>query len=151
MSGTAPRKHYSVDRNLMFAEDLTLTATGNIQFAAADVIYRLGPGRMDAMLVISVTAATIADQAVDTLYDFYLQGSDSSTMASNIHILAHLQLGFSAALLGGATVTSVIGRYEVPFQNVVAGTILLDYARMRLVIAGTTPTITFDAWIANES
>ena len=53
MSGTAPRKHYNVDRNIMFAEDLTLTATANVQFAAADVFYKIGPGRMDAVLEVS--------------------------------------------------------------------------------------------------
>jgi len=149
MSGIAPRKHYNVDRNLMFAEDLTLTATGNIQFAAADVIYQLGPGRMDTVLVINVTAVDVSTG--NELYDLYLQGSDSATMASNVHILGHLQLGDSTVLLGGATVDSIIGRYELPFQNVVAGSILLDYARMRLVAAGTTPSITFDAWIAPVS
>jgi hypothetical protein len=149
MSGTAPRKHYNVDRNLMFAEDLTLTATGMIQFAAADVIYRLGPGRMDTVLVISITAIDVSSG--NELYDLYLQASDSATLASNVHIIGHLQVGHSSVLLGGATVSSVVGRYEVPFQNVVAGSILLDYARMRLVAAGTTPSITFDAWIANVS
>lgn len=149
MSGTAPRKHYNVDRNLMFAEDLTLTATANIQFAAADVIYQLGPGRMDTVLVINITAIDISSG--DENYNLYLQGSDSATLASNVHVLAHLQVGHSSILLGGATVSSVIGRYELPFQNVVAGSILLDYARMRLTAAGTTPSITFDAWIAPVS
>ena len=149
MSGTAPRKGYILDRNLMFAEDLVLVATANIQFAAADVIYQIGPGRMDAVLVINITAMDVT--SADELYNFYLQGSDSATLASGVHILAHLQVGAAAVLLGGSTVASVIGRYEVPFQNVVAGTILLDYVRMRLIISGTTPTITFDAFIAPES
>lgn len=151
MSGTAPSKHYNFDRNLAFAEDLTLTATANVQFAAADVIYKIGPGRMDATLVVNVTAITVTDQAADPLYDIYLQGSDSATLASNVYILAHLQLGFSGVLLGGAGVSSIVGRYEVPFTNVVAGSVLLDYVRMRVVIAGTTPSITFDAWIAPDS
>jgi hypothetical protein len=105
---------------------------------------------MDTVLVISITAMDISSG--NELYDFYLQGSDSSTMASAIHILGHLQVGHSSVLEGTASpISSVIGRYEVPFQNVVAGSILLDYARMRLVAAGTTPSITFDAWIAPVS
>lgn len=149
MSGTAPSKHYNWDRNLAFAEDLTLTATGNVQFNAADVIFQIGPGRMDSTLVVSVTAIDISSG--NELYDLYLQGSDSPTLASNVFTLAHLQLGHSSVLLGGANVSSVVGRYEVPFTNVVAGTILLDYVRLRLVAAGTTPSITFDAWIAPVS
>jgi hypothetical protein len=77
-------------------------------------------------------------------------------MASGIYVLAHLQIGHSSVLLGGASQSSTIGRYEVPFTSVVAGAsnlnaVPLDYVRMRLVAAGTTPSITFDAWIAPES
>jgi hypothetical protein len=149
MSGTPTTKHYNVDRNLMFAEDLTLTATGNVQFAAADVIYKIGPGRMDSVLIVNVTALDVA--GADELYDFFLQGSDSPTFASGIHNLAHLQLGAAALLGGGANVASIIGRYEVPFQNVIAGSIMLDFVRLRLVAAGATKSVTFDAWIAPVS
>lgn len=163
MSGTfAPRKHYFYDRNLAFCEDLTLTATGNVQLASADVIYQIGPGRKDGVWLINITALPLAD--TDDVYTFYLLGSDSVTFASGIHILASLTVATTTYKVDVTTgvpwirlgITDVVGLYEKPFNNtkyagIPMNGIVLDYVMMRVVMAGTSKSVTFDSWLSIES
>ena len=153
MSGIPPFKPYVPDRNLMFGEAVVMTATGNVQFAAADVILKIGRGRMDATLILNITTMKVS--ATNELYDFWIQGcdvSDFSGGASGIVNLAHVQVGAVAALSAGAGISGGVGaRVELDFNNVLVGNAMYDYIRLRAVIAGTAPTITFDAWVAVDA
>lgn len=135
------RKWAPMDAETRFCEDKTMTADGAVQEASADVIIPIGPGYKEGDLVINITAldATTGDEAVA----FILEGTNNATFgtaAQNIP-LARLDVGVHAG------VDLPIGRYIVPFTNERGGT---TYTNLRLVldVAGTTPSVTFDAWIA---
>lgn len=144
------RKYYSFDRNMAFAEDLTLTATGNVQFGGNDVILDLGDGRNDDTLVINVTALDVASG--NELYQFVLLGSTSPTFASDIETLAWAEMGDTSVRTLGASqaADSAAQRLELPFCNR-RNDKEYRYLKLRLVAAGTTPSITFDAWVAPAS
>ena len=59
MVAVAP-KYFPFDRNLAFADGLTLTATSNVQFAAADVIINTLGGRLDGSLLIQVVSVKVS-------------------------------------------------------------------------------------------
>lgn len=155
MSGIPPFKPYVPDRNLMFCEGQVQTVTGNAQFASADQILKIGRGRMDPTLIINISAIKIS--ATNELYDFWLQGSDDPTFATGIANLAHFQIGAAAVLSASATLSGAqlslagVDRFEIDCNNVQGKTVMYDYVRLRVVIAGTAPTITYDAWLAQDA
>jgi hypothetical protein len=122
-----------------------------VALSGTDQVLQLGPGRMDASLLINVQSIEIASG--DELYAFMLEGSDDSAFGSGIEVLGYIQLGKgnTANRIGNADVDSVVGLYELPFTNERAGTIY-DYVRLNVVIAGTIAVgIKFDSWIAPHS
>lgn len=117
------------------------SAAGTVSSAAK--IANVGEGRVDARLVVDVTAIEIASN--DELYSVAIQGSTSSTFASGIEELAVINLG-AAEVIGGDA-DSVAGRYEVFFSTEKAGTIY-SYLRVYTTVDGTIATgINFNARI----
>lgn len=137
------KRYYPLDANTLFGEGVTLTATGNVQKNGSDVVLKIGKGRQDMALVIDVTSYDATDG--DELYTFLLQGADAANFSGSIENLAMLEIGPTAARTGGAR-TSPTGRYAIPVSND-----LMDeftYLRLRLIAGGTTPSITFSAWLS---
>lgn len=146
------RKAYSMDRNTMFAEDLTLTATGVVQFAAANVQIDLGDGYYEGDLVVDITA--IDTTSNDEVYTVLLEGGTVSGLASGaVEILAMRRLEDPAAAggQGRANVEHGIGRYVIPFNNNSPLGTAYRYLQMAFTIAGTTPSITFSAFLSPRS
>lgn len=131
-------KYFPFDRNLAFADGLTLTATGNVQFAAADVIIDTIGGRFDGSLLMQVVSIKIS--ATNESYLWLLQGSNDPTFASGVENLIMEDMGAAAARLGGASAASVVGLHEMPFCNNRAG-VEYRYLRLRAVLGGTAPSI----------
>jgi hypothetical protein len=94
---------------------------------------------------VDVTA--IKTSAADELYHLCLQGAADNTFATK-ETVAQLTLGAGAVRPGGA-VTSVIGRYEIPFTTEQHDAVY-DYIRLYTDVNGTSPSITFKAWIAER-
>lgn len=141
-----PQRGYNLDIELLLADGLAaVTADGVSQVASAAVIDELGPGRFEGVLIIDVSA--IKTSAADELYHLCLQGSADNTFATKENV-AQLTLGAGAVRPGGA-VTSVIGRYEIPFTTDQHDTVY-RFTRLYVDVAGTAPSITFKAWIAER-
>lgn len=137
---------YNIDIELLLADGAApVTADGVSQVASANVSKKLGAGRFEGVLVIDVTAIDIA--SADEVYHLCLQGSADSAFTTR-ETLAQISLGATAARPGGA-VNSIVGRYEVPFTTEQHDTVY-DWARLYVDVAGTTPSITFKAWIAER-
>lgn len=117
------------------------SAAGTVSSAAK--VANVGEGRVDARLVLDVTAIEVASN--DELYSVAIQGSTSTTFASGIEELGVINLG-AAEVIGGDA-DSVTGRYEVPFSTEKAGTVY-PYLRVYTTVAGTIATgINFTARI----
>lgn len=137
---------YNQDLELILADGAApVTADGVSQVASVAVNKKVGPGRFEAVLIVDVTAIDVS--SADEVYHLLLQGSSAQAFSTN-EILAQLSLGATAARPGGAVV-SVIGRYEIPFITEQHDTVY-DWIRLYTDVAGTTPSITFKAWIAER-
>jgi hypothetical protein len=137
---------YNIDIELLLADGLAaVTADSVSQVASANVSKQLGPGRFEGVLVIDVTA--IKTSAGDELYHLLLQGGTDNTFATK-ETVAQLTLGAGAAR-PGAPVTSVIGRYEIPFVTE-QHDVSYPWERLYIDVAGTAPSITLKAFIAER-
>lgn len=123
--------------------DLLLKASGAVTSTAASSILNLGDARWDGRVIVDVSALDVASG--DESYELRVQLSDSATFASGIQTVAAFKFGDSTVTGGSAD--TVVGRYELGFSNEFNGT-LYTYVRINAVIAGTSPTITYAAYLA---
>lgn len=139
---------YNQDLELVFKDaglvgaDAAATVGGNAKII--DVGDRT---RFEAVMIVDVSAIEIASN--DELYHIIIQGSSSSSFASDIENLAMLSLGATEVRPGGGK-DSAIGRYEVPFVNEQADA-LYRYIRIYTDVAGTIATgINFKAFASTK-
>lgn len=113
---------------------------------SSDIDIGSTTARFRGDLVIDVSAIDIANS--DEKYEILILGSDSATFASGVEILAQLTLGDEAALPGPSAVdqNTDVGRYVLPFRNEQNGR-AYRYLRLYVDVTGTTPSITFKAWV----
>jgi hypothetical protein len=165
---------YAFDANMGISDGaVAVTATGYAQYAGADGIVDFGgnqnvtitlpsiadvstitpqQARIDAVLVLDLTA--IKTSAGNELYKLILTGSnDPAFAAGNCFMLGMIEFGHVSVIdtFNGATTAApnAIGgsRYEVLFaaeQN----NVKFQFCKLRAVLSGTTPTITFKAFVA---
>jgi hypothetical protein len=107
------RPNYIFDANLELKDAGLVAADAAGAVDSVDVIRDIGTGHFKGMAVIDVTAIEIASN--DEVYKISIQGSSSSTFASDIVDLAEISLG-ALEVIGG-DVDSTTGRYELPFTN----------------------------------
>lgn len=146
---------YAFDANLLFADGLAaLTATGFTQAYGANGILDLGgnqgttpkqQARIDACAVIDVSAVKIS--AGNETYWIQIIGSNDPGLATGNVMLAAVQVGKGASLSGLNMADSVVGRIELPFCTQVAGA-LFEYVGVYVTMGGTSPSITFDGFVA---
>jgi hypothetical protein len=126
---------------------LLLEASAAHTTAQTDVgatILDLGAGLVEGYLVIDVTAIDVA--STDEYYVISLEGSNVAAMSSGSVELAVSRMGNVTAPGDADTAT---GRFAVPFRNEQNGT-TYRYVRLSTAVAGTTPSITFSAWLAKD-
>ena len=151
-----PGRPLPFDTAMAFANSQTLTATGYVN--AIQTQIDLGPGRFTGFLVLDVSALDLSSG--DETYQLQLLASNDPAFANgNVELLAVRD--FSAAAAGRLAATicppsspvpmtgKAATRFEIPFSNQM-GPFILRYSQLRLVAAGTTPSITLAAWIAPD-
>lgn len=122
-------------RQYPYDVDLVAKATGLVAADTAHTIITVGEAVWKGALVVNVTAI---EAETDEVYRICVQGSTSSTFASDVQNLAILSLGITAANPGGA-ITSLVGRYELLFINEQAG-VCYPYIRAYTDVTGTIAT-----------
>jgi hypothetical protein len=144
----------------MFADGQTLTATGdlnnvNSQLDIGGVVnlpsgIGSGAGRTSGMLVLNVTAMDLSSG--DESYKFALLGSNDVLFQNgNVDLLAFHDF---AAASAGRVIATLLGpslpaptRVYAPFVNL-RQNLVYRYLRCRVVIGGTTPSITVTSWLS---
>jgi hypothetical protein len=124
------------------AAALTATETGAL-------ILDVGNGLQDADLVVDITA--IDTVTGDESYAFILEGSPDAAFgtAANIKVMAELRIGGATGVAPNGAADTV-GRFIIPFRNERNG-VTYRYLRLYTAIAGTTPSVTFSAFVAKDS
>lgn len=138
------RPSFTFDAALELKDAGLVAADAAGQVDSVDKIVTAGSGLFEGTAVIDVTAIEIASN--DEVYKVSIQGSSSSTFASDIVDLAEISLG-ALEVIGG-DVDSTTGRYEVPFSNR-KNNVYYPYIRLYTDVAGAIATgINFSAFIA---
>lgn len=139
---------YDFDADLILKDAGLVNASAAAQVGGSDKILNVGAARMDATVLIDVTAVEIA--SADEKYDVILQGSNSPSFASGIQNLAQMNFGATAVRQGGAQ-NSTTGRYEMPFTNYQDDTVY-QYLRLFNVVAGSIASgINYAAFIGKQA
>lgn len=136
---------YNQDAELIFKDAGAVTADGGATVGGSAKIIKVGPGRFEAVMLFDVTALTAG---ADNVYNLIIQGSNTADFSGAKENLAVLNIGNTAVRPGGA-ITSVIGRFEVPFLTEV-NDVVYDYVRVYVDVAGTTPSVNFAAWASTK-
>lgn len=105
---------YPFDAELVLKDAGLIAASAAATVGGDAMIFDAGDARLDAMLVINMTAIEIASNT--EVYRIILQGSNSPTFASGIQNLAGMEFGATEVRAGGAG-DSEVGQYEMPFCN----------------------------------
>lgn len=134
--------NYPVDDDLLLKASAAVTSS-----AAGSLILDVGEGHTEGVLVADVSAMDIVSN--DESYWIVLQGSPDSGFgtAGNIVELGAIHLGAKEIKLTDSDADDAIGRYIMQFQNERNGTIY-PYLRLYTVVAGTSPSITYKAWLS---
>lgn len=159
---------YSFDANTLLSDNsAAYTVTGFAQALGADGLVDLGGNqgsvitlpsiadvstitpqqpRIDAYLVVDVTAIDVSS-GNETYKLLLLVSNDPGFGAGAVEQAAGVMLGKGASRDGINMKDSVTGRIELGFTNQIEGNIY-QYAKLYLVIGGTTPSINLAAFIA---
>ncbi len=128
-------------------EDLILKESAAVTSPAAEtLILDLGLGRVDAEVILDVTAVKIS--ANDERYNVIAQFSNSATFASGIQNGAAIDFGATEVREGGAG-DSTVGRYKLPVTNVINDT-HYRYMRLYSFTEGTSESITYAAYLTKK-
>ncbi len=130
-------------KSFTYDADHLLKASGAVTATGASSILNLGDARCDARVIVDVSAIDITTG--DEAYELRVQVSDSASFASGIQTVGAFKFGDSTVTGGSAD--TVVGRYELGVSNEFNGTIY-TYLRINAVVAGTTPSITYAAYLA---
>jgi len=133
--------------NLLVLQDaaeaaITSAGTTTGQVGGADAELDVGAAAMNGTMVVDVTSLDLG--GTDESYILVLQGGDVAAFTVNQE-LARLHLGVNEVL--ESTLDSVVGRYKVPFSNEKGG-VIYPFVRLRVIVAGTTPSIDCEAFIS---
>jgi len=156
----APHFAVPLDKATLFADAQTITATAdlgpNTQLDLGGVAplagfgVGSGAGRTSGMWVINVTAMDLSSG--DESYKFALLGSNDVLFQNgNVDLLAFHDF---AAVSAGRVIATLLGpslaaptRIYRPFVNLSQG-LVYRYLRARVVIAGTSPSISVSSWLS---
>ena len=127
------------DTDFILKDAGRVTSSGYGEVDSEAQVVNLGEGLVRGNVVIDVSQIALADN--DELYQIHLLGGDDGSFTKEV-ALATLELGTKEQIED--SLDSKLGRHILPFQNEKNG-IIYPYARIRHVIAGSTPAINYQA------
>lgn len=142
----------ALDSATQLSQSLTATNVGdNIgQVSAANAFADLGGGYAEFDVVIDWTTFDVASG--NETYEFRLEGATTSAFGTK-YILGRVQVGRAAAT-GQPIATPANGRIVVPMNNLAHTSATwsgqqdpMRFVQINCVAGGTTPSITFQAWL----
>lgn len=137
---------FTPDIEQLMSDTKTSVAGGAATVGGVPRIFKLGPGLVDGMIHIQTTALDVSSG--DERYDILVQGSNDPVFGSGIVPLGQLQLG-KANVINGTISSPGAADYCLCFVNDYAG-VLYQYIRVFTVVVGTTPSITWQAWLDGD-
>lgn len=141
------QKDFTYDDALEMKDAGLVAASVAAQVGGSAAVIDLGDNRVDARVIVDVTAIEVASG--DEKYEVELQVSDSASFASGIFNAGTLKFGDST-VNGESADTAVPRRQELQFTNEING-ITYRYARLFTRVAGTVATgINYKAFMVQK-
>lgn len=137
------QKYYAFDAELLLRDAGSAAVT-----SSAAVGSQIDQGEAvltEMVLVINVEAIDVANG--DETYTFYVQGSQTSDK-SDARVLAMAVLGDAAAKTNDTADDAAGDQIVIPFRTEMPAGTNQRYLDVDLDIAGTSPSITFSAFLA---
>lgn len=131
------QRTYPFDILTLLKDAGLIAASAAAQVGGAAAVLDVGAARIDAVVVIDVTAVEIGTG--DEEFLLVLQGSNSSSFASGIQNLAAIDVGANSTGRPGGAIDSLVGRYELMFTNEQAD-VTYRYIRLYTKVSGTIAT-----------
>lgn len=128
-------KDFTYDNALLMKDAGLVAASAAATVASSAKVLDLGPGRVDARVILDASAIEI--DTGNEKYEIELQLSNAANFGSGVFIGGKVTLGHSSVTNESAS--SAVGRRELAFCNEINGT-LYRYARLYTRIAGTIAT-----------
>ena len=121
---------------------ITATETGSVILDVGDAMFK-----GDLVIDYSAMDAVTGDEA----YTFMLEGSPDAAFgtAANITVVAMQRIGGATGAAPVGTADPAAGTITVPFRNERNG-VVYRYLRLYTLIAGTTPSIVFRAFLGKS-
>lgn len=123
-----------------------VAASAAATVASSAKVIDLGAGRYVGDVIIDATAVEV--DTGNEIYTIMCEFSNSSSFASGIVSGAMQYLGHNTPIPGGADAVQGVGRYILPFTNLINGS-QYRYMRLYTVVGGTIATgINYSAFIS---
>lgn len=139
------------DALLEAKDSYAVVASAAAQVDSVNKIIDLGAGKVEADLIVDVTAMDVTSD--DEVYEIHVQISDSALFVSGFYSIAVLPLGADGTAAGDAVpgdTAMTLGRWKLPFTNQIDDGDCKRYMRVYTKVAGTTPSITYSAFVARR-
>lgn len=144
------RRNFTYDTALELKDAGLVASSAAATVSSAAKVLDLGDGFVEGNIVLEVSALEIASN--DEKYDIIAQLSPDAAFgtAGNIVDKCGLCLCAAEVTLTDSTKDSEVGRFVLPFDNEVNGTVY-RYMRLYTVVAGTIATgINYTAFLARR-
>lgn len=132
------------DAALQLKDAAAVATSGAAQVGGAARVVNVGAAILSGVLTVDIIALTVN---ADADYDIRLQVSSDPTFATDVTIAANVR---SAVIATGGEDRPLVGRRQVPFNNIGEDGAPKAYIRAYHVISGTTPSINYQAFIGQN-
>lgn len=124
-----------------------VTASGPALVGGVARVINIGKAFLRGTLVIDVDLVDLTTG--DETYEIRLQGSSVPDFTSDVVVLDVTRVG-DTSTSAGESVDRTVGRITKSVMNSVDGTKPYQYLRVYAVLAGTTPSINFRAFLTKD-
>lgn len=135
----------TLDAAMILKDAGAVTASGAATVASVARVLNVGAAFLQGVMTVDFDVMDLTSS--DEGYEVRLQGSTDPTFATDVSILASVRAGTAAGNPEGAV---GIGRRQAPFVNVSESGTPLPYLRAYHVVAGTTPSVNYRAFIGQN-
>lgn len=141
------------DSLLELKDAYAMTVSAACQVDSSAKVLDLGTGLVEGDIIIDVSACEVASD--DEKYVIGAQISSASDFASDYYEIASLILGSAGTAAGDCIpgdTDMAVGRYVLPFKNMIKDGDTKRYARLYVTISGTIATgINFTGYLTKKS
>ena len=147
------RRTKTYDNLLLMKDAGAMVTTGFCHVLGVDHTLDVGEGLVEGDIILDVSACEVNSDDED--YVIVVMVSSSATFANDVYAIQGITLGSAGTAMGDNILGDVdmgVGRWILPFNNMVVDGDTKRYVRLFVIIGGTIVTgINFTAYLAKKN